>query len=126
MLSSRLQLNIEPVGEASGNRNKFVGPLAERAVEFGVPKVQMQSGLFYFPECKAVHLVPRGSDVGVGLALAKIGGNRNAIRQLDLNPATQTLKQILIHKARADQRRIESRQILQIIVVQVERQQMNG
>src|ERR1700730_745459 len=125
MLCSTLQLNVEPIGDTSGDGNILVGTIAERAVEFRITKVQLQSGILDFAERQAVHLVPGRRVIGAAIAFANVGGNRDVIRQIQTNSPAQALKKVLIQKTCADQNRIKGRQVAQVIVVQVQSNQTN-
>ena len=126
MLGPALHGHVQAVRNTPGQGNKLVCALPERAVEFRVPQVQLQPGMADFRKSYAVHLIPGRGRVGAALAAADVGGNGDAIGQSHGHSAAQTLEQILIQKARADQGRVEGGQVAQVIVIEVEGQQLDG
>src|ERR1700674_2036637 len=125
MLDSPLHLNAKSVGDISGQGNKLVIAPPEGAVEFRVPQVQLQTGVSDFSKREAVHLVPGRPRIRVVLAAAYVSGNRDAIRQIQADSAAQSLKEILVQQARADQGGVERGQIAQVVVIEVEGKQGN-
>ena len=126
MLHPPLQLQVKPVRKISGSGNELIGSHPEGAVEFRVSHIQLHAGARNLTKCQSVHLIPGRRFIGIIFAAADIGGQGNAKWEFQAHTAAQTLEQILIHQARADQPRVKRRQIAQVIMIYAECNQRDG
>src|SRR5882672_1986063 len=106
--------------EAAGKCKRVVRPSPERTVELGMPEVGTDTRPRQAAERHAIHLIQGRLGIARTVAAAQIRVDPNLFRDFHAYADTESLKEILVEQTGADQPWIESRDIAEVGVIEIE------